>query len=341
MGEFISGRRTSGPDSDGLKTSPGSVQGTCVHTPPCPTPDIGRPGQGYFGMAAGGRLEPGGSAVRAADGRGIPSLADMFTLQASCIELMKDGLTCPHPGLGSPEGMITSKGPPWDFPGGAVSKNTPGSAGWYSGSLPGLGRSNMPWHNQARVPRLLCLHTWGPHSATGDTTALSRWTKLARSSKHPAQSKNTIVDQLFSRVRLFVTQWTAGCQASLSISNSWSLLKLMPIESEMPSNHLILCHPLLLLPSIFPSIRVFSNELALRIRWPKHWSFSFNISPSNEHPGLSSFRMNCLDLLAVQGTLKSLLQYHSSKSINSSALSFLYNPTLTSIHDYWKNHSLD
>ena len=196
-------------------------------------------------------------------------------------------------------------------------------------------------HNQARVPRLLCLHTWGPHSATGDTTALSRWTKLARSSKHPTQSKNTIVDQLFSRVRLFVTQWTAGCQASLSISNSRSLLKLMPIKLEMPSNHLILCRPLLLLPSIFPSIRVFSNELALRIRWPKHWSFSFNISPSNEHPGLSSFRMNCLDLLAVQGTLKSLLQHHSSKSIDSSALSFLYNPTLTSIHDYWKNHSLD
>ena len=162
MGEFISGRRTSGPDSDGLKTSPGSVQGTCVHTPPCPTPDIGWPGQGYFGTAAGGRLEPGGSAVRAADGRGIPSLADMFTLQASCIELMKDGLTCPHPGLGSPEGMITSQGSPCDFPGGAVSKNTPGNAGWYSGSLPGLGRSNMPWAQPSPSATTTVLAYLGP-----------------------------------------------------------------------------------------------------------------------------------------------------------------------------------
>ena len=103
-------------------------------------------------------------------------------------------------------------------------------------------------------------------------------------------------------------------QASLSITNSWSLLKLMSIESVMPSNHLILCHPLLLLPSIFPSIRVFSNESALPIRWPKYWSFSFNISPSNEHSRLISFRMDWLDLLAVQGTLKSVLQHHSSKS---------------------------
>ena len=120
--------------------------------------------------------------------------------------------------------------------------------------------------------------------------------------------------QSLSRVRLFVTQWTAACQASLSITNSWSLPKLMSIESVMPSNHLLLCHPLLLLPSISPSIRVFSNELALRIRWPKYWSFSFNISPSNEHPGLISFRIDSLDLLAVQGTLKSLLQHHSSKA---------------------------
>ena len=103
-------------------------------------------------------------------------------------------------------------------------------------------------------------------------------------------------------------------QASLSITNSRSLLKLMSIESVMPCNHLILCHPLLLLPSIFPSIRVFSNESALPIRWPKYWSFSFNISPSNEHPGLISFRMDWLDLLAVQGTLKSLVQHHSSKA---------------------------
>ena len=145
--------------------------------------------------------------------------------------------------------------------------------------------------------------------------------------------------QSLSRVQLFVTPWTAAHHASLSITNSQSLFKLMPIESVMPSNHHILCCPLLP-PSIFPSFRVFSNELALHIRWPKYWSFSFNISPSNEHPGLISFRMDWLDLLAVQGTLESspIPQF---KSINSSAFSFLYSPTLTSIHDYWKNHSLD
>ena len=117
-----------------------------------------------------------------------------------------------------------------------------------------------------------------------------------------------------SRVWLFATPWTAARQVSLSITNSWSLFKLMSIESVMPSNHLILCHPLLLLPSIFPSIRVFSNESALCIRWPKYWSFSFNISPSNEYSGLISFSMDWLDLLAVQGTLKSFLQHHSSKA---------------------------
>ena len=117
------------------------------------------------------------------------------------------------------------------------------------------------------------------------------------------------------------------------------LLKLKSIEPVMPSNHLILCHPLLLPPSIFPSIRVFSNESVLRIRLPKYWSFSFSISLSSEYSGLISFRMDWLDLLAIQGTLKSLLQQF--KSINSSALSFLYGPTLTSIHDYWKNHSFD
>ena len=120
--------------------------------------------------------------------------------------------------------------------------------------------------------------------------------------------------QSLSRVRLFATPWTAACQASLSITNSRSLPKLMSIEAVMPSCHLILCHPLLLLPSIFPSIRVFSNESALCIRWPKYWGFSFNISPSNEHSGLISFRMDWLDLLAVQGTLKSLHQHHSSKA---------------------------
>ena len=121
--------------------------------------------------------------------------------------------------------------------------------------------------------------------------------------------------QSLSRVWLFATPWTTARQASLSITNSQSLSKFMSIESVMPSNHLILCCPLLLLSSIFPNIRVFSNESALHIRWLKYWSFSFNISPSNEHPGSISFRMDWLDLLAVQGTLKSLLQHHSSKTL--------------------------
>ena len=120
--------------------------------------------------------------------------------------------------------------------------------------------------------------------------------------------------RLLSRVRLFATPWTAAHQTSLSISNSWSLLKLMSIDSVMPSNHLILCHPLLLEPSIIPSIRVFSNESALCIRWPKYWSFSFSISPSNEYLGLISFTMDWFGPLAVQGPLKSLLQHHSSKA---------------------------
>ena len=148
--------------------------------------------------------------------------------------------------------------------------------------------------------------------------------------------------QSLSRVRLFAIPWTAAHQASLSITNSRSLLRLTSSELMMSSNHLILCHPLLLPPSIFPSITVFSNESVLCIRWPKYWSFSFSISPSNEYPGLISFRMDWLDLVAVQGTLKSLLQQTPQfKSINSSALSFLYSPTLTSIHDHWKNHSFD
>ena len=120
--------------------------------------------------------------------------------------------------------------------------------------------------------------------------------------------------QSLSRVWLFATPWTTACQDCPSITNSWSLLSLIPIESVMPSNHLILCHPLLLLLSIFPNIRVFSNESTLHIKWPKYWSFSFSISPSNEHSGLISFRMDWLGLLAVQGTLKSLLQHHSSKA---------------------------
>ena len=123
-----------------------------------------------------------------------------------------------------------------------------------------------------------------------------------------------VVVQSLSPVRLFATPWTAACQASLSFTTSWSLLKLMSTESVMPSNQLVLCHPLLLLTSIFPSIRVFPNETAPHIRWPKYWNFSFNINSSNEYSGLISFRMDWLGLLAVQGTLKSLLQHHSSKA---------------------------
>ena len=122
------------------------------------------------------------------------------------------------------------------------------------------------------------------------------------------------VVQSLSYVLVFETPWTTACQASLSFTVSWSLLKLMFIESVMPSNHLILCHSFFLLPSIFPNIRVFSNESALRIRWPKYWSFSFSISPSNEYLGLISSRIDWFDLLAAQGTLKSLLQHHSSKA---------------------------
>ena len=125
---------------------------------------------------------------------------------------------------------------------------------------------------------------------------------------------SVVVVQSLSHVWLFVTPWTAACQASLSITISQSLLKLMSIESVMPSNHFILCHPFLLLPSIFPSIRVFSNELALHIRWLKYWRFSFSISPSSEYSGLISFKIDWFDLLAVQGTLKSLLQHQITKA---------------------------
>ena len=149
------------------------------------------------------------------------------------------------------------------------------------------------------------------------------------------------VQLLLSRVRLFETPWTAAHQASLSITISQNLPKLMSTESVMPSNHLILCRPLLLLPSIMPSIRVSSNESVLCISWPKYWSYSFNISPSNEHPGLISFRMDWLGLLAVQGTLESLLQYHNSKASILLHSDFfivqLTHPHMTT----GKNHSLD
>ena len=147
-------------------------------------------------------------------------------------------------------------------------------------------------------------------------------------------------DQSLNCFQLFVTPWTAACQASLSITNSQILLKLISFELVMPSNHLIFSCLLLPPPSIFPSIRVFSNELVLHSRWPKYWIFSFNISPSNEYSRLISFRMDLLDILSVQGTLKSS-PTPQFKSINSSVLSFIYNPTLTSMHDYWKYHSFD
>ena len=147
--------------------------------------------------------------------------------------------------------------------------------------------------------------------------------------------------QSLSRVPLFATPWIAAHQASLSITNSQSSLRLTSIEPVVPSSHLILCCPLLLLPPIPPSIRVFSNESTLHMRWPKYWSVSFSIIPSKEHPGLGSFKMDWLDFFAAQGTLKSLFQQPQFKSINFSARSFLHSPTLISIHDHWKNHSVD
>ena len=146
--------------------------------------------------------------------------------------------------------------------------------------------------------------------------------------------------QLLSRIQLFAIPWTAACQASLSFTSSRNSLKLMSIESVMPSNNLVPCHPLLLLPSIFPRIRVFSNELALHIRWPEYWSFSFSISLSNEYLGLISFRIDWFDLLAAQGTLKSLLQHQHWKAsiFQHSANSRVQ---LTSVHDYCKSHSFD
>ena len=144
--------------------------------------------------------------------------------------------------------------------------------------------------------------------------------------------------QSLSCVQLFVTPWITACQASLSITNSWSSLRLRSIESVMPSSHLILCRPLLLLPPIPPSIRVFSNESTLHMRWPKYWSFSFSIIPSKEIPWLISFWMDRLDLLAVQGTLKRLLQHHSSKASILQCSAFF---TVHLSHPYVKNHSLD
>ena len=149
-----------------------------------------------------------------------------------------------------------------------------------------------------------------------------------------------VVVQSLSHVQLFVNPWTVARQATLSSTISRSLLKFMSVESVMLSNHLILCL-LLLFPLVFPSIRVFSNELALCIRWPKYWSFSFSINLPNEYSELISFRVDLFDLLADQGTLKSLLQHHNMKSINSLVLNLLYGSTLTFVYDYWENHRFD
>ena len=147
----------------------------------------------------------------------------------------------------------------------------------------------------------------------------------------------------FSHVWLFATPWTVAWTPGfpVSITNSQSLLKLMSVKSVMPSNHLILCRPLLILPSIFPNIRVFSNESVLRVRWPEYWSFSFSISPSNEDSGLSSFRMDWFDLLAIQRDFQESPLAPQFKSINSLVLSLFYFTALTCVHDYWKNHSFD
>ena len=166
--------------------------------------------------------------------------------------------------------------------------------------------------------------------STGLLCASSRWSTIQFSSV-----------QSLSHVRLFVTPWTTAHQASLSITNSQSLLKLIFIELVIPSNHLILCLSLLLLPSIFPSIRVFSNESVLHSRWPKYWSFGFNISTSNGYSGLISFRMGWLDLLVVQGTLKSPLQHHSSEASILQHSVFFIGQISDAYHDYWKNHSFD
>ena len=180
-----------------------------------------------------------------------------------------------------------------------------------------LGKNNTKWKS-------LISQEWMKSPQANTCTNLhSIWANSANMRYKQESSSKCLLTLIFTKirsvqslscVRLFATPWIAAHQASLSITNSWSPPKPTSIKSVMPYNHLMLCRPLLLLPSIFRSIRVFSNESALHIRWPKYWSFTFKISPSNEHPGLSSFRMDWLDLLAVQGTPKSFLQHHSSKA---------------------------
>ena len=180
--------------------------------------------------------------------------------------------------------------------------------------------------------------------AGGFSTTSATWEAQAhcyRSQRRWSPSIRKSSVQSLSLVRLLATPWTAACQASLSITNSRSLLKVMSIESVMPYNHLILCCLLPLPPSIFPSIRIVSNESVLRIRWPKYWSFSFSISPSNEYSGLISFRIGLVGSPCCPRDSQDSSPIPQFKSVNSSALSFLYSPTLTSIHDYRKNHSFD
>ena len=204
------------------------------------------------------------------------------------------------------------------FPGGARGKQP--TCWWVE---------KIPWR-RAWQPILVFLpgEAHGQRSLVGYSSLGSQRVRCDSTPRSYTKQKTFIHSvQLLSRVRLFATPWTAARLTFLPITNSWSLLKPTSIELVMPSNHLILCRPLLLLPSIYPSIRVFSNELVLHIRWPKYWRFSFSINLTSEYSGLISFRMDWLDLLF--------------KSINSSALSFLHSSTLTSIHDYWKNHSFD
>ena len=188
---------------------------------------------------------------------------------------------------------------------------------------PWIAKAILRKKSRNREVRLSDFSLWHWHK----NRHIDQWNRTENPEVNPCTYSQFIYEefspvQSLSHVRLFETPWTTTCQASLSITNSRSPPKPMSIELVMPSNHLILCRPLLLQPSIFPSIRVFSNESALCLRWPKYWSFSFSISPSNEHPGLISLRMDWLDLLAVQGTLKSLLQYHSSKASIPSCSAF-------------------
>ena len=187
-----------------------------------------------------------------------------------------------------------------------------------------------------------CITDWNSEYTVRDITVKeTRTLQLWDNPVFPYGSlRSIVVVQSLSHVWLFVTPWTAAYKASLPFTISQSLLWFMSIVSVMPSNHLFLCCPLLF-PSIFSSIGVFSNESALHIKWSKYWSFSFSIRLSSEYSGLISFGIGWFDLLVVQGTLKSLLWHHNLKNINSLVLSLFYDPTLTSVHDYWKNHSFD